>query len=197
MADLDQFLLHYGYFAIFGLLMLGIVGPLIPDETILVVGGVLVHNGQLRLLPALAAAIAGSICGISLSYALGLYGFGWLERNWPPLHLFAERKLVKAEDWFNRFGKWTLFFGYFVVGVRHFTALFAGISRMPYREFAAYAYAGAVCWVLAFGSVGFFAGAQWSRIGGTVNRVIVIVAVALCVAGALYWKLRKPPPRKS
>ena len=34
MPDLNLFLAHYGYFAIFGLLVLGIVGPLIPDETI-------------------------------------------------------------------------------------------------------------------------------------------------------------------
>jgi len=36
LEHIDLFLAHYGYFAIFALLMLGIVGPLIPDETILV-----------------------------------------------------------------------------------------------------------------------------------------------------------------
>lgn len=184
MTGIDQFLAHYGYFALFGLLMLGIVGPLIPDETILVAGGIFVHRGQLHFLPAVAAAIAGSVCGISLSYAIGLYGFGWLEKRWPWLHRFAQEKLCKPERWFTRFGKWTLFFGYFVAGVRHFTALFAGISRMEYREFAVPAYAGALCWVLVFVSIGYFVGEQWTKYATTVDRAILIL-LALGIAGGI------------
>ena len=43
MHHVDQFLANYGYFALFGLVMLGIVGPLIPDETILIFAGIAVH----------------------------------------------------------------------------------------------------------------------------------------------------------
>jgi membrane protein DedA with SNARE-associated domain len=191
MIQVDQFLAHYGYFAIFGLLMLGIVGPLIPDETILVLSGIAVHSGRLSFLPAVAAAVAGSICGISLSFALGLYGFGWLEEHWPGLHQFTTRRLSKPEAWFRRFGKWTLFFGYFIAGVRHFTALFAGISKMGYQEFAIPAYTGAVCWVLAFVSIGYFVGDQWSRYSSTVDRTIVIAAVAIVALAGIVVLARK------
>jgi membrane protein DedA with SNARE-associated domain len=183
MIQVDQFLTHYGYLAIFGLLMLGIVGPLIPDETILVLSGIAIRGGHLNFLPVIAVALAGSVCGISVSFALGLYGFSWLEEHWPRLHHFASQRLDKPEAWFRRFGKWTLFFGYFVAGVRHFTALFAGISKMGYRDFAIPAYAGAVCWVLVFVSIGYFLGDQWSRYSATVDRLIVIVAVAIAAVG--------------
>ncbi len=191
MTHIDQFLIHYGYFAIFGLLMLGIVGPLIPDETILVLTGVFVHRGQLQFVPAVAAGIAGSICGITLSYAIGLYGFEWLERYSPASHRFAQRHMIKAERWFVRFGRWTLFFGFFVAGVRHFTALFAGISRMPFRHFFPSAYAGAVAWVLSFVSIGYFAGSEWERIGGTVDRLIIVAALVAAVGAAVWWRWRK------
>jgi membrane protein DedA with SNARE-associated domain len=193
MTHIDPFIAQYGYFAIFALLMLGIVGPLIPDETILVVTGVFIHRGQLLLLPAAVAAIAGSLCGITLSWLIGFYGFAWIDRHWPWFHRQTAKHLGTAEKWFARFGKSTLFFGYFVAGVRHVTALFAGISCMPYREFAVTAYAGGVCWVLTFLAVGYFAGEEWSRIAGTVDgAVIAVAAVAIAVTIFLLARHRRP-----
>lgn len=191
MSGVDHFLAAYGYLAIFSLLMLGIVGPLIPDEAILVLSGVLIHRGQFHFLPTFLAALAGSLCGISLSFAVGLYGFGWLERRSPWLHQFASQHLDRAENWFLRFGKWTLFFGYFVAGVRHCTALFAGISRMPFRDFAPPAYSGALCWVFVFLGVGYFAGDQWSRYGGAVDRGIVIGVLIVIAAGLIFAAIRR------
>ena len=74
MHHVDQFLANYGYFALFGLLMLGIVGPLIPDETILIFAGIAIHSGQMQPVPTLLVAIAGSLCGINMSYMLGRTG---------------------------------------------------------------------------------------------------------------------------
>jgi membrane protein DedA with SNARE-associated domain len=193
MNHIDLFLQSYGYLAIFCLLMLGIVGPLIPDETILVVAGILVHRGNLSYLPVLITAYAGSFCGISLSYLIGLYGFGWLERHWPWFARFSSEHLTRAEQWFVRFGRWTLFFGYFVAGVRHFTALFAGISRMPYRDFALFAYSGGALWVATFVSIGYFAGEQWAKIGPALERDVLIAAVVIAAGLVLFWKLRRAP----
>jgi len=191
MTEIDQFLQQYGYFAIFGLLMLGIVGPLIPDETILVISGVFVHRGQLQFFPAVLVACAGSMCGITMSYGVGLYVFGWLERRSKAVSRFAANHLARAEQWFLRFGKWALFFGYFVVGVRHFTALFAGISRLPYREFAPAAYSGAVAWVTIFVSIGYFAGESWTKVSGSVDRAILIFTLLLAGAAIVWVRLRR------
>jgi membrane protein DedA with SNARE-associated domain len=63
MPRASELVARYGYFAIFGLLMLGIVGPLIPDETILVVAGLLARQGRLISRcwrQVIAAACAGS-----------------------------------------------------------------------------------------------------------------------------------------
>ena len=62
---------QYGYLAIFGLLVFGIVGLPVPDETLLTFTGYLVFKGHLSLPLACAAAFAGSTCGITISYTLG------------------------------------------------------------------------------------------------------------------------------
>ncbi|MEO7144016.1 MAG: hypothetical protein ABI165_11020, partial [Bryobacteraceae bacterium] len=61
----------YGYAALYVLLMLGIVGLPIPDETILVFTGYLISRGTLKPVPALLTAVLGSSSGITVSYILG------------------------------------------------------------------------------------------------------------------------------
>ena len=56
---------HYGYLAIFLLLVFGIVGLPVPDETLLTFTGYLVFKGHLSLPLAFATALAGSACGIT------------------------------------------------------------------------------------------------------------------------------------
>ena len=177
---------RYGYFAIFGLLMLGIVGPLIPDETILVFAGILARKGRLDYLAVLAAGYAGSLCGITLSYLLGRNGLAYLFDRIPFMRRHSARYLERVNRWFERYGRWTLFFGYFVVGVRHFTAVVAGTSKMEIRYFALYAYTGGLIWVVCFVSLGYFLGDQWERVGHLLDRGALAVAIAIA-AGAIAW----------
>ena len=140
-----QWVATYGYFAIFGLLVLGIVGIPVPDEFLLTSCGFLIYRGSLHSIPAFASALAGSMCGITCSYIIGR------TLGWKFLHSRAGRMLhVRDEqirwvhDWFNRIGHWALMIGYFVPGVRHFTAIVAGTSKLEYPGFAAFAYTGAL-----------------------------------------------------
>src|ERR1700730_250235 len=98
--------------------MLGIVGPLIPDETILVLSGIAVHRGELALGTTIAVGFAGSLCGITLSYGLARTGALYALGRFPPLNRWVRRHLPQVEVWFARYGKWTLFFGYFIAGIR-------------------------------------------------------------------------------
>ena len=66
-----QWIGQYGYIAIFSLLVLGIVGLPVPDETLLTFTGYLVFQGHLSLGLAFLSCFAGSACGITLSYILG------------------------------------------------------------------------------------------------------------------------------
>ena len=191
MELLDHFLANYGYFAIFFLLMLGIVGPLIPDDTILVLSGLAVHRGQLQLGATIAVAYAGSLCGITLSYALGRTGAIYVLERFPPVERWVNRHLPQVQKWFERYGKWTLFFGYFIAGVRHFTALAAGMSNVRLKTFALYAWPGGLAWVISFISIGYFLGAEWEQIHRRFNRGALIGAVLLAVIALIAWYLRR------
>jgi membrane protein DedA with SNARE-associated domain len=184
---IDQFLASYGYFAIFGLLMLGIVGPLIPDETILVFAGILAHQGRFDVGTTIAVAFAGSLCGITLSYTLGRTGAVYVLERFGPWRRHAMPHLPKAKEWFARFGKWTLPMGYFVAGVRHFTALVAGMTCLPFRTFALYAWPGGLMWVTVFVLLGYFLGEQWQTVAANLDKAAIIVAVLVAAGGVVWW----------
>jgi membrane protein DedA with SNARE-associated domain len=191
---IDIFLAHYGYFAIFALLMLGIVGPLIPDETILVLAGIAVHRGQLLLATTIAVGFAGSLCGITLSYTLGRTGAIYALERFEPLHRWVGRHMPQVELWFQRYGKWTLFFGYFIAGVRHFTALAAGMSKVKLRTFMLYAYPGGLAWVVCFVSIGYYLGAEWESLSRRFNRGALIAAAIVAAIALAGWFLRRKNP---
>ena len=77
-----------------------------------------------------SAAFAGSACGITLSYVLGrTFGLKLIHRYGRYLRI-TEDHVEKAHAWFRRAGHWSLTFGYFIPGVRHFTAYAAGMSEL-------------------------------------------------------------------
>lgn len=150
--------MHYGAFALFFLLALGIIALPIPDETLMVVSGILMFDGHLCPVPTIVAAIAGCISGITVSYLMGrALGKYFIKRHGGWIGLTPE-KVNLVHDWFRRFGKWTLFFGYFVPGIRHVTGLLAGSIALEFELFALFAYCGAFLWSLTFLSLGYFFG---------------------------------------
>lgn len=191
MELVSHWIAQYGYIGIFSLLVLGIVGLPVPDETLLTFAGYLVSRGQLSLAPTVAAALLGSICGITLSYLLGrLTGYVLIERYGSKLHIKMER-VHQVHDWFRRLGRFTLTFGYFIPGVRHLTAYVAGASELEWPVFALFAYTGGVLWSATFIALGYFLGEQWSRVSGEAHRYVLAGCAVLGAAGLLYWLWRR------
>jgi membrane protein DedA with SNARE-associated domain len=183
----------YGYAAIIGLLMLGIVGLPVPDETLLTFTGYLVFRGNLRLPLAFAAALAGSGCGITISYLLGrTFGIKLIHRYGRYLRI-REEHVERAHAWFHKAGHWSLTFGYFIPGVRHLTAYAAGMSELEAPQFALFAYMGACLWVSAFLSLGYFLGDRWEAVERNVHHYLVYLTAAgiMALAGWWIWRRRR------
>lgn len=182
---------EYGYLAIFVLLIFGIVGLPVPDETLLTFTGYLIYQGELSMPLAFAAAAAGSASGMTISYALGRsFGLALLHRFGKHVHLTPER-LARAHAWFERIGHWALTVGYFIPGVRHLTAYAAGMTEVAPHQFALFAYTGTVLWVTAFLSLGYFLGERWKVVELHVERYLVGLSIALAVLLGGYWIRRQ------
>jgi membrane protein DedA with SNARE-associated domain len=186
-----EWITRYGYAALFLLLLLGILGLPIPDETLLTFAGYLIFKEQLAAGPSLLAAFLGSSCGITLSYALGrLLGPRALSRLGPLLH-FNEAHVRATEAWIKRWGGYALLFGYFVPGVRHLSAIIGGASFMPFPRFARFAYSGAALWTTCFLALGYGSGEAWNRLLPFLHRGLVLLVVVVFAIVLVGWLLRR------
>ncbi len=186
-----QWLAQYGYLALFGLLVLGIVGLPVPNETLLVFSGYLVARGRFQLVLTFITAVVGSICGISLSYFIGrTLGYKAVVRFGKYFGVTA-RQLHHTQLWFEKTGEWLLAFGYFIPGVRHFTALVAGTSQLRFRIFAIFAWSGATVWVIVFLALGYFVGENWRQTLAFLDKYTYLIVVLAAVFGLGYWLLRR------
>ncbi len=185
---------HYGYLVIFFLLVFGIVGLPVPDETLLTLLGYLSYRGDLHLLPSFFSAFFGSLCGITISYLLGRTGGVLLAKKYGPRFHISEERIERIHNWLDRKGKWGLIIGYFIPGVRHLVAFVAGSSRMEYSIFAPFAYLGGFVWSSSFLGIGYWGGRSWQELQGTIHLgIFIVIALILIVAVALYVWRRKHP----
>jgi membrane protein DedA with SNARE-associated domain len=191
-----EWISHYGYLGIFGLLSCGFIGLPVPDETLLMACGALIAQGKLEWIAAWASALAGSMCGISVSYTIGrLAGRGFIPR-WGRYVHFTEERQRRVQAWFDRLGHWVLTFGYFIPGARHFTALVAGMTEVRYRTFASYAYPGAFLWVSTFVGLGFYLGDNWRGVLALIHRSLLALTIAGAAVGLIVFfvhRRRKRP----
>jgi membrane protein DedA with SNARE-associated domain len=182
---------QYGYAALFMLLVLGIVGLPIPDETLLAFAGYLVFKGALAWVPTVLTGFLGSVCGITVSYALGhSLGTYSVDRFGPMVRVDTAR-MDQVRKWFMRRGRLLLMFGYFIPGVRHLTAFVAGASRLSWKEFALFAYSGALLWSVTFITLGYVLEQRWNRLSNTVHRIVLVIIVVFVVGAASYMLVRR------
>ncbi|MEO8028386.1 MAG: DedA family protein [Bryobacteraceae bacterium] len=181
---------QYGYIALFAALMLGIVGLPIPDETLLVFTGYLLSKGKFNIAIMWLTAWTGSMCGITLSYWIGrTLGMGFVHKWGKYLRITPER-LDKVHKWYDRMGHWVLVIGYYIAGVRHFSAIVAGTSGLTYPHFALYAYLGGLLWVSTFLSLGYFLGDNWEAVAHLAHEYLLYASIVLIAGAACYYLFR-------
>ncbi|MFC4076306.1 DedA family protein [Salinithrix halophila] len=185
--DVLHWVVQYGYIGLFCALMLGIIGLPVPDEILMTFTGYLVSKGLFHFGWTVGTAFAGSLTGMSVSFFAGRkLGLPFLKR-YGFVFRITPKKLDRAQGWFCRFGSWAIPFGYFIPGVRHFTAYSAGISRWSYVSFSVYAASGALFWVLTFVTLGTLLGDHWQVVTELIHRWMVLGGAVFVGGGLLLW----------
>jgi len=184
-------IIEYSYIGIFVALGLGIIGFPIPDETLIAFTGFLSFKGKLSFFLTLFAAFLGASVGITISYYLGKYGSAYISKKYPQKFTAYSDKLKEAGEVYIKYGEFALLMGYFIPGLRHFTAIFAGISDFPFWRFALFAYTGAFLWTTTFLVFGFILESEWYLVAHFSNHIVEPIIILLALALFLFFYLRK------
>jgi membrane-associated protein len=184
-----EFLLNlitqYGYPAMFFALCLGIVGMPIPDEVIVMTGGMVASFHLLEPIPAFIMTYLGVVSGLSIGYVLGrIMG--------PPvlIRLSKKKRVAKyienSQQLLNRFGRSALIISYLFPVVRHIVPYLVGINNMSFPRYAVFSYSSGFVWTLFYFILGYFFGNNIGTIGTFVYQFgwyMLIAGLLLFVFG--------------
>ncbi len=138
-----------------------LVGFFLPGDSLLFVAGFLAtsaggdHLNPIGLVMLVASSMA--IIGDQVGYLIGKK-FGPAIFNRPKSRLFDPKHVIKAQDFFKKYGARTIILARFVPVVRTFAPVVAGVGDMHYRTFIRYNIIGGLLWGAGIPLLGFFLG---------------------------------------
>ncbi|MFJ6832320.1 DedA family protein [Streptomyces sp. NPDC091209] len=140
-------------FGIWGLLLVVfaesglLIGFFLPGDSLLFTCGLLIATGAMDFplwaaIPLIClAAVLGDQAGFLFGKKVGPSLF-----TRPNSRLFKQENVVKANEFFEKYGPKSLVLARFVPVVRTFTPIIAGVSGMKYRPFLTFNVIGGVLW---------------------------------------------------
>lgn len=174
-----------GVWAVGLLMLIENIFPPIPSELIMPMAGYLAADGQMSAAAVVIAGTIGSVLGALIWFWLARlvgqdrflalidrYGF-WLT--------LSREDAERALSWFTRWGRWAVFLGRLVPGVRTLISVPAALAEMPFLPFLAITIAGSLVWVSALTAAGFILKAQYERVEVWVSPVTTILILGVIV----------------
>jgi len=129
------------------------IGFFLPGDSLLFAAGIYVSELAAQFFGMhysiiIVMVIVASVLGNMVGY--------WFGRKTGPLlyerkesWLFRRKHLLRATDFYNEYGKATIFLAKFLPIIRTFAPIVAGVVKMNRATFVFYNILGSICWVLA------------------------------------------------
>jgi membrane protein DedA with SNARE-associated domain len=156
------------------------VFPPIPGDTITAFGAFLVGTERLHFFGVYLSTTLGSLLGfMSLFWVGRLLGRRFfVERD---LWFFKARDIMRAEDWFRKYGYLLILLNRFLPGIRSVISICGGISRLRTFRVALLALISCGVWNLIWIAVGYMLGSNWETVKDRVTYIMVRYNLAIFV----------------
>ena len=166
----------WSYPLIFGVAAVDAFFPLVPSETVLVIGGTFAASGDLSLPLVILAGAVGAIVGDNISFGIGTLVGERTVKRWFRGEK-AHARLEWAEKTLDERGSYIIIIARFIPGGRIAVTFSAGyIPTFPWRRFIVYDAAAGFIWSSYAVLLGYFGGKTFE------NHPLFGVALALGIA---------------
>jgi membrane-associated protein len=135
------------------------VFPVVPSETLVIVGGAAAAFGDQHFLVVAASAAAGAFIGDATSYALGRSAGN---RMWRRAGDRLRKRLVWAGNQLETRGAMFIVTARFIPGGRTAVTLASGLTAQPHRRFLVTVGVAVVVWALYGASIGYVFGSAFA-----------------------------------
>lgn len=204
-AWIQQAMNDYGYLAILLLICLENVFPPIPSEVILTFGGFMTTYTKMKIWGVVLAATGGSLLGAIILYIVGRCLSAerlekWLDGRLGRILRLKSEDVHRAQGWFDKRGKATVFFCRFIPVIRSLISIPAGMARMKMPIFLLLTAIGSFIWNIVLVLLGALAGASWEKVAGymdTYSKIgVIVLGIAAVIAVVVFYKKRQKEKEK-
>jgi membrane-associated protein len=148
----------YGYLVIFLFLFFGIVGIPAPEESLLLLIGVLSIHDKLSLGLVMLCSILGAFVGMLAAFTVGKYIGSPFFKRYGKYVGITEARWQKVSDKYTNNVRKTIVLGFYLPGIRQISPYFAGINKVPFRSFVFFSLLGTLLWTIPFILAGYYGG---------------------------------------
>jgi membrane protein DedA with SNARE-associated domain len=181
---------HYGYLAVFVLVLLEDFGLPAPGEATLIAASLVAARGELKIEWVLAFAWLGAVVGDNIGFAIGRYGGMRLLSRYGPYVGISSERLGFVQRFFDRWGGAMVVLARFVEIARQVNGIVAGSAGMTQRHFLLYNALGAALWAGVWSLGVYFLGERMiARLPGITRASYLLLALALAAVVGLGWRL--------
>ncbi len=122
-----------------------------PSEIVVPPAAYLAAAGELNVYLVVLSATAGALLGALINYGLSIWigraiVYKFVNSRLGHACLLNEQKMIKAENYFVRYGNISTLVGRLVPGIRQLISIPAGLAKMPMGPFLLYTTIGATLW---------------------------------------------------
>ncbi len=134
-----------------------LIGFFLPGDSLLITAGLIAAQGYLDIVVLNVSLILAAIIGDQVGYLFG-------KKTGPKLFnrekslLFDKDHLLKAKEFYEKYGGRAIIYARFVPFARTFAPIVAGVGQMNYRKFVTYNVFGGILWVASMTLLGYFFG---------------------------------------
>jgi len=131
-----------------------------PSEIVVPPAAYLAAAGEMNVYLMVLSATAGALLGALINYGLALWigraiVYKFVNSRLGHALLLSEQTLIKAENYFVRYGNVSTLIGRLVPAVRQLISIPAGLAKMPIGPFVLYTSIGAGLWNIILAVLGY------------------------------------------
>ncbi|OEY25801.1 hypothetical protein A0K93_00645 [Corynebacterium sp. BCW_4722] len=173
--------------------------PPIPSEVVLPLAGFTVAQGSLNWLAVFIWSVIGSVVGAYVLYGVGAWlGLERLRRIADWMWLVKASDVDAAMNFFNKYGRPSIFIGRLIPGVRSLISIPAGLDRMNLLVFGLWTTLGSGIWNAILIYLGYLLGDNWEKATGYVDTYsnVIYAVLLLIILGFLVFFIRRAVKEK-
>ena len=155
-----------------------------PGEALLLAAAAWAAARHHSLLLVIMFGFIGATAGANLGYYLGYRGGRPFVERFGSIFRIRPDHIARSEMFFARHGDKAVLGSRFILGLRTWGSMLAGMARMPFWRFQVFSALGALVWAVAIAVAGYLLGGNLPLIG-TILRGIGIGGLVLVVAIAI------------